>query len=181
MQKKIQDYKTKLPVIEYLCTEGLRPRHIKRINDAFGASENVLNMPWSQVYNMGGEDLIPVLEEIASEAQKEFGIEKTIGNIKNDWKKLNFATKQHKQSGLILEGTAVEELQAALDDHLIKTQTMKSSPFAKEFKDEIEEFERKLARTQTDLEVWLKLQQVWMYLEPVFKSDDIMKQMPVEG
>ena len=58
---------------------------------------------------------------------------------------------------------------------------MKSQPFAKYFREEIEDFEKKLARTQADLDLWLKLQSVWMYLEPVFKSDDIIKQMPVEG
>jgi dynein heavy chain len=58
---------------------------------------------------------------------------------------------------------------------------MKGSPFAKEFRTEIEVFEEKLMRTQTNLEIWLKLQSVWMYLEPVFKSDDIIKQMPAYG
>jgi len=58
---------------------------------------------------------------------------------------------------------------------------MKGSPYAKEFRSEIEQFEEKLSRTQVDLDLWLKLQSVWMYLEPVFKSEDIIKQMPVEG
>ena len=58
---------------------------------------------------------------------------------------------------------------------------MKGSPFAKEFKAEIEKFEDKLSATQINLDLWLKLQSVWMYLEPVFNSADILKQMPEEG
>merc|ERR1712028_222361 len=31
------------------------------------------------------------------------------------------------------------------------------------------------------LEEWMKLQRSWMYLQPIFDSDDIMKQLPQEG
>lgn len=58
---------------------------------------------------------------------------------------------------------------------------MKGSPFIGDFKDEAFEWEDFLMATQLSLEVWVKVQSVWMYLEPVFSSDDIMKQMPVEG
>lgn len=94
---------------------------------------------------------------------------------------LEFTCKDWKGFSFIIDGEAVELLQTVLDDHLIKTQTMKGSPFAKFQLEEIVEWEEQLIQTQDGLEVWLKVQTSWMALEPVFSSDDIMKQMPKEG
>lgn len=58
---------------------------------------------------------------------------------------------------------------------------MKGSPYAKFMLEEIAGWENTLLRTQDNLDLWLKVQSAWMYLEPVFSSEDIINQMPVEG
>jgi dynein heavy chain len=68
-----------------------------------------------------------------------------------------------------------------LDDHLVKVQAMIASPFAAPFKEQLTPWASKLSRLQSILENWLKCQSKWIYLEPIFGSDEIMNQIPKEG
>lgn len=76
--------------------------------------------------------------------------------MNEDWAPMEFTCKDWKKSS-ILEGEAIELIQALLDDHIIKTQTMKGSPYAKVFLDQIIVWENDLLKTQENLEVWLKV------------------------
>ena len=97
-----------------------------------------------------------------------------------DWEPIEFTPKEWKGSA-ILDGEAVEILQTTLDDHIIKTQTMRGSPYIEPFKEKIFDWEDTLMLTQENLTVWLEVQSTWVYLEPIFSSEDIMKQMPAES
>lgn len=56
---------------------------------------------------------------------------------------------------------------------------MHSSAYIKPFEEEMKEWEEKLISMQDILDAWLRCQESWLYLEPIFNSEDIMKQVQV--
>merc|ERR1719399_105036 len=75
----------------------------------------------------------------------------------------------------------IDDVQAFLDDHISKTQAIRSSPFCKPFEKEVHEWEATLIYIQDFLDQTVALQRSWMALEPIFVSDDIKRQLPHES
>lgn len=55
------------------------------------------------------------------------------------------------------------------------------SAFKGPFEERIEEWNRKLCCISDVLEVWVTVQRNWLYLQPIFESPDINRQLPTEG
>jgi dynein heavy chain len=63
--------------------------------------------------------------------------------------------------------TAVDDIQLLMDDHLLKAQTMRGSPYVKAFETEMQEWEHKLISMQDILEAWLMVRVGVLYFRVV--------------
>lgn len=178
---KVREFKMHLPIINTLCRPGIRPRHWQKMHKLIG---------YQLMPDSGGSlrmilqyDLYPHLEKLETvtiSAAKEYAMEKAIRKLLHEWDHVKFTTVMYRDTGAAIL-TALDEVQFALDDHVIKIQTMRASPFIQPFEEDVQKWESKLLRTQETIDEWLKVQSQWMYLEPIFSSKDIVQQMPKEG
>ncbi|MBN3303948.1 DYH3 protein, partial [Amia calva] len=178
---KIEKFKQHLPILSTICNPGIKDRHWEKINEIVGfdvkpaADTSLLNM-----VEYGLTKYIDKLEEIGASASKEYSLEKALEKMKCEWGESCFTFTPYRDTGTSIL-SAVDDIQVLLDDHIIKAQTMRGSPFIKPIETECKQWEEKLLLMQDILDAMLKCQATWLYLEPIFSSEDIIAQMPEEG
>ncbi|XP_046888652.1 dynein axonemal heavy chain 3 [Hypomesus transpacificus] len=178
---KIDKFKQHLPVLTTICNPGIKDRHWEKISSIVGfdikpdVDTSLLNM-----LDLGLSKFSDKLEEMGASASKEHSLEKAMEKMKAEWAELRLAFTLYRDTGTSII-SAVDDIQVLLDDHVIKTQTMRGSPFIKPIEADCKQWEEKLLSMQDILDSMLKCQATWLYLEPIFSSEDIIAQMPEEG
>lgn len=178
---KVDKFKQFIPLLQSICNPGLQPRHWDRISQV--AEVKISPRPHSSLSDMLESGLlvhVAKLEEISSGASKEHALENNLRKMQEEWHDVHFDLTPYRETGVKIL-SAVDDIQVLLDDHILKAQTMRGSPFVKAFESEMQAWEEKLISMQDIIDQWLNCQATWMYLEPIFSSEDIMRQMPTEA
>ncbi|XP_030596674.1 dynein heavy chain 3, axonemal isoform X2 [Archocentrus centrarchus] len=177
----IDKFKQHVPILTTICNPGMKDRHWEKISSIAGievkpdAETSLLNM-----LDLGLSRFSHKLEEIGAAASKEYSLEKSLEKMQQEWANLRFSFTAYRDTATKIV-SAVDDIQVLLDDHIIKMQTMRGSPFIKPIETECKQLEDKLLKMQDILDAMLKCQATWLYLEPIFSSEDIIAQMPEEG
>ena len=181
LREEIDAFKRFVPLLQEVANPALLPRHWQRIME-------LMEQPYDEdkptslqnLVDWGVEEKMEGLENIGAAASKEYSLLQTLNKMMGEWAGMEFRCVPYKESGTYILGGS-EEVQALLDDQIVKAQGMCASPFVKPFEQDAKNWSQVLNVLQDMLDNWLKVQSTWLYLEPIFSSEDIVKQMPEEG
>ena len=177
IKKELDEFKPKIPLMVALRKQGMTDRHWKEILDKSGieVDPTVEGFNFEKVLELGLLNHVETCVEIGERAAKEYSIETQLKDMYEQWETVEFKLAEHKAKTFIIKG--YDEIGAMLDEHIQATQAMSFSPFKKPFEGEIADWIKTLIEMSDILEEWAKVQNQWMYLQPIFDSPDIAKQL----
>ncbi|CAN0548741.1 unnamed protein product, partial [Ectocarpus sp. 12 AP-2014] len=168
-------------VYQALASPALKSRHWETLSEKTGSTiEPDEELTLQQLVDTNVGQHIETIHEVCVAAEKEYGLEKALAAMKEEWASLEFEVRPYKETGTFLV-SGVDEIVTLLDDHIVKTQTMRGSPYILPIEAECKAWEFRLKYAQGLVDEWISCQRTWLYLEPIFSSEDIMRQLPTEA
>ncbi|XP_029991393.1 dynein heavy chain 1, axonemal [Sphaeramia orbicularis] len=181
IRDRIEEFRPHIPLIQALRNPGMRGRHWETLSERIQITVQMkANLTFSRCLELGLQNCVDDIAQVAEVAGKEYTIEQALEKMEQEWSSIVFDVLPYKETGTYILKSP-DEASQLLDDHIVMTQSMSFSPFKKAFESQINTWESKLKMTQDVLEEWLTCQRSWLYLEPIFSSDDINRQLPAEG
>uniref|UniRef100_A0A8D2DP18 Dynein axonemal heavy chain 1 n=1 Tax=Sciurus vulgaris TaxID=55149 RepID=A0A8D2DP18_SCIVU len=181
IRARIEEFKPYIPLIQGLRNPGMRNRHWDVLSNEININVRPkANLTFSRCLEMNLQDHIESISKVAEVAGKEYAIEQALDKMEKEWSTILFNVLPYKETDTYILKSP-DEASQLLDDHIVMTQSMSFSPYKKPFEQRINSWETKLKLTQEVLEEWLNCQRSWLYLEPIFSSEDITRQLPVES
>ena len=177
----INKFTENIRVISCLCNPGIRIRHWNQMSAIIGFDITPNSgSSLRKVLRLSLAAFMDKLEEVSVSATKEHALEISLHEMIRQWSDIAFTTNTYRDSTIRILGS-VESIEASLDDHLVKTQTMRGSPYFKPFEKEVLGWEAQLTRIQDTITAWLSVQEKWLYLEPILTVEEIVRHLPSES
>ena len=139
LKTKSERLKSYMRLIQVLTSPGLKPRHWNSMHELLGFDIK----PDEQTCLHDFIDKAPLIEKciekliaIVNLANKEFKLEVSFGKMQSDWENVEFAFCPYKERDVYVL-SSFSEITSLIDDHILKTLSIKSSPLFTEFRNDV--------------------------------------------
>ncbi|PNJ39368.1 DNAH14 isoform 1 [Pongo abelii] len=182
LKQVVTEFKQELPIIIALGNPCLKPRHWETLQEIIGKSvpldknckvENLLALKMFQYENE--------INDMSTSATNEAALEKMLFKIIDFWNTTPLhLVLHHTEIYSIFIIPSIDDISAQLEESQVILATIKGSPHIGPIKDLVNEWDQNLTLFSYTLEEWMNCQRNWLYLEPVFHSSEIRRQLPAE-
>jgi dynein heavy chain len=179
-KKMVDEFKPKGELAVSL-TRGLKDRHWDEIKKKTGIDCTPREgFTFQHIIDAGMIQHVEICCDVGEKAYREAKIEEQLHEIEKKWKDIFFVLTEHKLTKLPTISNW-NEVNKELDTDIMDVQQLDLSPFKGPFADLISKWNKDLLLISSVLEEWNKCQKSWIYLQPVFDSPDIAKDIPYES
>ena len=175
-------YDRVLSVLQQLNVKYLRSRHWAKISNLVGVDLPLEDLEFS-VSALIAERTVsakPEIEDVVTIAEKEYNVETKLADMEEYWEQVSIPFSIWSTYDLpLIEGASA--LLEQLEDGLLTLQAFNRMNSAIPFETRINDLLSKLSTASDTFQLWLRVQAMWLSLEPVFASGEITSQIPVEA
>ncbi|KAG2382014.1 hypothetical protein C9374_005806 [Naegleria lovaniensis] len=183
LKKTIEDFLELQPLLESLKHPAMRSRHWEKIEDLakkkFKKEDEVFKL--KDILEANLLECKEEVEDVCNSARKELEIEEKLKKLTEEWKDRELSFAEYKHRGpIILKGTETQELMEQLEEAQMNLGGIMGSKYLEPFRELASGWMQKLTSVTENIQAWRQVQSQWLYLEPVFASGDIKRQLPHE-
>lgn len=144
---------------------------------------NLKTITLAKVFELELQNYQEKVQDICKEAKEEAKNEESIAKIDAIWKSTMFEMSPYKRGNEIRSYIicSVDEVRQLLEDNILVLQGVGASKYARSIKGRVAQWEADLNLISDVIDIWIKVQKQWQYLESIFASDDIRQQLPEEA
>jgi len=184
LKDTVDSFKRIMPLIVDMRNPAVRRRHWELVMEACGKQFDPTSEGFTldKVVELGLDHYAEAISEISTDATKELSVENTLRGIADVWTNVVLDTGPFKEGrDDVMKLRSADDIFTALEDNTVTLSTLKASKFFSVFERTITSWEKTLGVVNDVVEMVLKVQLAWMYLENIFiGSEDIARQLPSE-
>uniref|UniRef100_F7F2H3 AAA+ ATPase domain-containing protein n=1 Tax=Ornithorhynchus anatinus TaxID=9258 RepID=F7F2H3_ORNAN len=183
LKQSVMDFKQGLPTIVALGNPYLKPRHWEEIQKSIGQSITLdKNRTLEKLLELKMFHYEDKINEISIMATNEATLEKMLDKIIYLWSNTPLRMVTH-QSGAstVLIISSVDDILAQLEESQVLILSIKGSSHLGPIKNLVDEWDQRLMLFSRTLDEWMTCQRNWLYLEPIFLTPEIQRQLPTEA
>ncbi|CAL7938030.1 unnamed protein product [Xylocopa violacea] len=178
---RVDRFRRTLPLITDLKNPAMRSRHWRRVKDTVDREfdEQSEEFTLDAIAEMQLQNFADQISDISNSATMELAIENGLEAISEVWAAMPLLMVPYKDKG-IYRITSIDDITQSLEEHQVQLSGMKGTRFVEPFAKEVDYWERTLSTIGEVLETALVIQRGYVYMDNIFTTEDIRKQLPKE-